>query len=564
MSRIVLPLALVLFALLAYGRYLHLPFFGDDYVFLDHTLHASLADVWSRRYTDFQWWRPWSREFYFWSLIHLVGVRELAFRITDLALWLAMLVLYGVFLRRLVPRPIPEIAMLGVATLALWGTPLIWISGSQDLWMLVFALTCLLLFARGHRMLAAIPLVLALLSKETAAVLPPLLVSYVLWIERESIALAMRRTAHLWAATIVWAIVHPTLAKRLFMPLERLSPLEHRSSWVSVVARTVGSTVNLHAWPKSVGLQGEIVITIAATAVLALVAFFVLARGSPDSSNELPSPSRTDVTRFAGAWWLLGWLPLLSPSIAWHAYYGCLGALGAWLILASVLVEHRGAAVAAIVVLGVLRSLLASTPSWDWGSEWYQRRAGVFVGAIRFELLRQHPTLPPHSRLFFGHIPNNIGFIAGKNPAVRVWYRDTTMRAAFYTSYRPRSIGETDGPDYFFRFDTLRALVEIHSGPEDVASSMRLNPDWESDHEKLAMLFVQSGDPVRAAVEFEKISRLPDRADAAVFAGVCWDANGEARRADSLYAAAAVRLGVSRREILDHAAELTRSIPIAR
>ena len=37
--------------------------------------------------------------------------------------------------------------------------------------------------------------------------------------------------------------------------------------------------------------------------------------------------NRRDLTRFALAWSAIAWFPLFLPSIQWHAYYACLGAL---------------------------------------------------------------------------------------------------------------------------------------------------------------------------------------------------------------------------------------------
>src|SRR5262249_59783431 len=125
----------------------------------------------------------------------------------------------------------------------------------------------------------------------------------------------------------------------------------------------------------------------------------------------------------------------------------CMGALGAWLGISLWLSRSPRIAATALVVLALLRGADAKTLTWDWGDEWYQRRAGNLLAAIRAELLRQRPVLPSHSRLFFGHIPNNIGLVAGESPAVRVWYRDTTLHAGFYSMYRPRTAAETPGPD---------------------------------------------------------------------------------------------------------------------
>jgi hypothetical protein len=254
-------------------------------------------------------------------------------------------------------------------------------------------------------------------------------------------------------------------------------------------------------------------------------------------------------------------LPQFLPTIGWHAYYGCFGVLGVWMLIALLLKRHRGVARVLIAALALLRGADARTHTWDWGNEWYQHRAANIVTAVRDQLLAQHPTLPRYARVYLGHIPNNVGLVAGQSPAIRVWYRDPTLKAGFYSYYRPRSPQEAAGEDYFFRFDSLRGLVEVRAGPEDVDRVQTGNPDWEQDHENLAMLFLRSGDVGRAAGEFEKLSILPARSDAVVFAAVCRRAAGDSARAESLFTSATLRLGIPRDSLLSSARTLAESLP---
>src|SRR5262249_18129181 len=157
---------------------------GDDYVFLDKTRAASFAALWSFRNVDFGWYRPWSREVHFWTLQHLFGPHEPAFRVVSLLLWLAMLAVYFALLRRIAGERTAALATLGAASLALWGAPLTWISGVQDLWMLCFAMLTLYLVASRRDALAWLACAGALLSKETAAMLPAIVLAQLVWIER--------------------------------------------------------------------------------------------------------------------------------------------------------------------------------------------------------------------------------------------------------------------------------------------------------------------------------------------------------------------------------------------
>jgi hypothetical protein len=557
-----LPLVLALFAVVAYGIAFKSPFFGDDYVFLDKTRDARFADLWSLRNTDFGWYRPWSREMHFWALQRW-GLNETAFRAFGALLWIADLSMFAALARRLASRRVAVIATLGVAGLALWGTPLLWISGSQDLWMLCFVLASTLLFVAGHVGWSVVPFTLALLSKETAAVLPAILFSYAVLVEHRYVREAFRRTAHFVGILVVWLAVHPTLHARL-TEHGATAETEHRPSLLVILARTLLAMTNLDQWPHPQELTAGRMVRIGlALAVLAAGAA-ILMRSTVTTSVESRGTvaNRRDLTRFALAWSAIAWFPLFLPSIQWHAYYACLGALGAWFGLALWLEDRPRVVVAGIVGLGILRGAQASTLSWDWGTEWYQRRAGYFLSSIKTDLLRLHPALPHHSRVYFGHIPNNIGLIAGKwSPTLRVWYRDTTVRATFYSDYRPRASDEPAGEDFFFRFDSLRGLTEIQAGPEDIGRALLADPDWEANHEKLAMLMLMGGDLRRAAAEFEKLSSLQHRPDAAGYAAVCWEFAGDASRAESLEAAAGSRMKLSKGELESWMARLRASFP---
>src|SRR5262249_26047456 len=129
--------------------------------------------------------------------------------------------------------------------------------------------------------------------------------------------------------------------------------------------------------------------------------------------------------------------------------------------------------------------------------------------------------------------------LAGDGPALRVWYGDSTLRAGFYPSYRPRGPGER-GEDFFFRFDSAGGWVRVVKGPEDLAQSRAANPRWLADHETLAQTLARAGDWPGALVEYEKLSAVdPSRIDYAYdVAGVC-EALGDSARAGEWYQRAA-------------------------
>jgi hypothetical protein len=159
-------------------------------------------------------------------------------------------------------------------------------------------------------------------------------------------------------------------------------------------------------------------------------------------------------------------------------------------------------------------------------------------------------------------LPNNIGLLAGNGPAIRIWYDDPTLEGHFYSAYTPREVSEVTGTDYFFRFDTMETLVEVHAGPEPLPESLHADPAWQHDHDVLAALFIRAGNAAGGAQEYAKLARrVPDRPDYALYAGAAHAVIGERAQADSFFRVAARVYGDS--AVRRRAEELIRAVPRA-
>jgi len=496
---------------LQYRSALRMPLLGDDYAILDRTRWASFAELWSRGRLFSHWYRPVSRELYYWAMQRLAGLRVLPWHLASFALWLASLGIFVAFARRLAGSRAALLAAACVAALASWGGPLLWVAGVQELWMLLFALGYLLAFARRRPLAAAVLLALALLSKETAAVLPGVALAYALAVDRDRPLAALRRLAPSAALLVAWLLWHPWVLPRLLGA--RVEPVESgtRPGLAAVTLHTALAPFNLEEWPAPVsGWAAALGRGLPGIAALLALGAWALWR----ADRRAPAAPPAGVTAFLAAWAALGTLPLFLPSIGWHAYYGLFGALGLWLLLARALARRRILALAALAALAVLRPLRADTPSWDWSSQAYFERAGSYIESLRADLLRRHPALPPHARLFFAHVPQNIGLVVADGPAFRIWYADSTLRAGFYTDYAPRPAGAPAGPDLFFCFDGRSAWREVTKGPDDPALARGADPDWEQDHRELALLLGSRRDWAGAAGELDKLAAVrPQRRD---------------------------------------------------
>jgi hypothetical protein len=488
-----------------------MPFVSDDYAILDKVGRAGFASLWTAEHPLWGWYRPWSRELHFWTLARLFGPREIPFHAVSMMLWISVLAAYFALVRRMQGTATAVVAVAGAVTLAAWASALFWAAGVQELWMLLFTLLFLQAVARRSAIASLAALAGALLSKETAAVLPAIALLYALVLDRDRPGAALRRVAPQLAMVALWAALHPFLRTRLSGHLADSGADAGRPSPGSIALRTLASAFNLDQWPEpEVGWLGALVPALPGIALLAAGATWALLRSRAAAASpgaREPATAARGVAAFGIGWAAVGALPLFMPTVGWLSYYALLSALGVWVALGGWLAPRPGLALAVVALVAALRPVHAATPSYEWGSDWHQRRAAYFVGRLRQDLLRRHPALPPHSRLFFTHVPDGTGI--GQpwfDPAFRVWYRDSGLTGDFYTDYVPRGAADPKGRDYFFRCDdSAFGWVEVVKGPEDVARERRENARWESDHRHLALTFGNAGDWAAAAGEIEKL-----------------------------------------------------------
>lgn len=522
-------LGLFLFA--RFGDAFRMPFLNDDYVFLDHLSGKSFTSLWGFRELAFHWWRPWSREFHYWWLQRAFGAVEWPFHAMSLLLSGGVLAAYWALARRLVGAPGAAIAVAGAATLPGWGLLMLWAAGAQDLWMLLMSLTALLAWRADRIGVAALLYAVALASKETAAPLVLLFLAHDRWVARKAWQETVLRVFPALLVALAWALAHPLVLGRLWTaaPASVASSAAAVPPWI-VALRSVLSAFSLDVWPvpdggwKGVwwdGLRGAML----------LVCFVeLLARPDARPSNVLGGTRAARLRGalpFAMAWWACGTLPLLLPGLGWHAYYAQFAALGLWLVVGRMLARQTGAAIVLVGSLAFLGAGRAAMSSQDWGETAYQRRAGAFVSQIKERLLGAYPKMEKHARLWFVRLPNNVGFLAGDGPVVRVWYRDPTLQAGYYSAYRARAAGEPDGPDHFFRMDEAGQFREIkRDGSEDIvpavvsvtgtpadssAATSASDPRWERDRVALAHALASGKDWRGAAAEYRRLAiAFPD------------------------------------------------------
>ena len=525
-SRIpLLPVAATLLALVLLAQYvfaLHGPFVGDDWVFIEKVEHAPFFSLWEPNALAWHYFRPWSRELHYWTLIRAFGAQPFPFHVASMALAFAIGLLYFQLARRLAGDLAAVIGTAAAFSLASWGVLFFWAAGSQDLWMILFALAALLALAHRRPGLAVVFQVFALISKETSAVLPGIALVYELAVERRRPREALARTWGLWAVVGLWAALHPMVGGRWWHPIahEETMPGLRRPT-LEIFARALTSLVNLDEWPRPAfgwGFAVNVAVPASAAWLVLLAAGFWNSRTDKVALELLPAPRAAGVVLFGASWALMAWVPLLMPSLGWHAYYALFGALGAWLALGALLARWPALAVAVILSFALLRSGRSITRSADWGSEWFQRRAAQFGVQTRTFLRSRHPSFPPHSRVYLSSVPANVGLVPGgeESPALRVWYQDSTLETHFLSRFRARIPGRPAGSDYFFRYDSTSGWRELATGPEDLGGRPAHDPVWTLEQQDLMSTLLIAGDWKAAAGVARKLVALhPGRVDAA-------------------------------------------------
>jgi hypothetical protein len=495
--------ACALYLATQHPQLLELPFVNDDYVFLDQTRGESLSALVSARHALFGWYRPWSREIYYGVMQAVFGSRELPFHLASVALWLGCLWLHFRLGAALIGVARAAVATLALATLTLWASPLLWAAGSQDLWMLLFALAYLWLVLRARTALALVPLLLALASKEPALLLPAIALGALVFVARRPLGAALRGLSPSLALALVWFAVHPTLLARMngsFRDPETQAAVSSPAQFGHLLL----AQINLDPLSRPDVGAGVLAGPVFLGVIVMLAASLLLWRSGRGRAPRAPdSNDQPRVRAFLLVWAVVGLIPAVLPFGGGHAYYGLLGTLGLSLLAMSFAPERSWMPLAVVAALAAVRPAVAATPSSDWGSPWYLQRAAYFLGSIRRALTAECPAPPAGSRFYFSRMPQRIGFLAGTGPALRVWYGRDELSGDFLSNYTPRA-PESPGRDYFFRFDPTRTLVPIHTGAED--SSAVRDSTWKRDHEELASRFHDAGDHARAIEEYSRLA----------------------------------------------------------
>jgi Tetratricopeptide repeat len=466
--------------LLLHGYTLRWPFISDDYIFIQQTRSGSLDKLFLGFTIAQNYFRPLGRELYFYAGWKLLGNHPFAFRVLNLAILLAIVALVFVLARRLMDRRAGVVAALVFALLYPHAVLMGWISCSQDLLATTLGTVSALLFVNGRARAAALAYFFALFCKESVAALPLILAAALAWEARgrgpmRTVRESVTRTAPLWIATLVWAVIVLTarVAKRAWVAGESfpvadiaMSPNALFEGYVSGLRAFVYIDQPWGALMKSLTGGGVPYAVIAVAA--ALGAGLAWWAGRDPEALEADARAASDASPsalpLAVSWTLFGTIP---PGLAGHhfsAYYIAFAGVGYALLVGRVLRRAPAWSVGALLALagfldvtanGVesfrVTRVQAEPPGVSYVTTARLQREVAFLDTLRAALDRTPP--PRGAVVYLSHAPRGIGFATAGSRAPRVWYDDPGLDLEYILTYRPE---DRSRPALFLRFERAR------------------------------------------------------------------------------------------------------------
>ncbi len=448
-------------------------FFADDFLFLDQVRGRSLWE--SLRAPDplSNFFRPVSRQLYFWAVAGLTHESPVAFRIGNLITLLVCVVLLHRLVRRLAGE---RAALIGAAFFALnyaADVPVRWACGSQELLAVAGALAAILLHVSGRRVAAGVAMLFAALSKEVV-LLTPLIAIVADHAPNERWSTTARRAWPLAGAVLVWGAVFLSMPHRRAAQATEVefdlvrSPISAVVHLLQVVGGIEWRIGGFGALPRAVP---PFVPLAAAVGAVALAWNAGSASCAPaESRRRNAQAQRAHVLRTGAVWILLATAPVIAVALLWSAYYYLFAMCGVALVLGVLLARARAwvtCAVLAVLAWGStsardLDEFGVGRDPWTPASHInraYIERSNRVTARYLASLHRAVPKFPPGSTVFFGGLMGNVAFQRADGPLLRWAYRDSSLKSHYLTAFSSETA--QPGPLYFFvgSGDTLSQQV---------------------------------------------------------------------------------------------------------
>lgn len=465
-----------------------MPFFADDYLFLEQVRGRSLLGALTAPDPIANFFRPVGRQLYFWLLAQASGESPRVFHIANLALFLGIVAALFTIVRRVAGPVAGTIAAAFVALHYAADVPLRWVAGSQDLLAVLGALGAIGLHLAGRRMWAAAALLLALLSKETV-VLTPLIAAAVARRKGEPWRAALIRAWPLGVAVALWAGAWLVTAPR-------------RSGLGASLGLDLSGPVAVvvHLLHVIAGIEWRGAFDAVARAVPPLVPAMIVVLaliGTREGTDERREGAAPLVA--GGVWALAAIAPLVAVASVWSAYYYLFALCGVALLLGALVAQApRWAAVAVVVALAAgsqsgrdSLEFASGRGAWTFQSHVnrrYVERATDTITRFLDDMKRARPMVPHRSTIFFANIPGFMGWQSADGPVVRWAYRDTSLRSYYLSDFTLARMRR--GPAFFFwgRGDSLIEQSNVSGELRQMALGVLLNSRDDTAREVLEWL----------------------------------------------------------------------------
>jgi tetratricopeptide (TPR) repeat protein len=416
---------------------------AEDFDFLNRSLLQGMGTLLDGGASQ-AFWRPIPHQLYYAALGRLiVGHPGAVAALHVLLLALGALLLYRA-LRPSWSGPMAAAAAAFPLLAESTRTLVSWPSQFVDVGLFLFSALALHEAARRRLPTSLAALLAALLCKELAVVTAaflPLLPLPVLHRRRVRLrwALAAGLVVAAWAAAYLW--VRHTAGLSLPHHLETdpallATPLAARFAWALRGSARAIMSLDLVAGPRD---------TWAAVAVLAVL---VLAAGFAFGSRA----ARARLRRTA-PWslWGLGWFLAASAVLGtifpiWQPNRSQFGSVGLGIAAVALLSAARPWLVAALLAARLALLALAPGPARTVSTE--PPATGAFMDfphlsrlqrlmrEVRLALRGRYPALPGGSRVVQHNLPHAAEYAFGGDRALRVWYRDPTLRWVRFDAFR--------------------------------------------------------------------------------------------------------------------------------
>lgn len=439
-----------LLALLTYVTSLRVHFLSDDFLWIEGVYYYQglrQAIVGILGATGGMFYRPLPR-LVFWLCYQLFGMEPLGYHWFNLAFHVLNTLLVYWFARQIISERVAFLSAAFFAVHYLHVESVVWLSEFNGTLMTLFVLSTLILVYRHHTtgsnkayLLSLLTYSCAILSKETAVILPFLLIAYDVLLRRRP--LRMRQLARFYAPFIGVTVFY------LLVQQAALGLALSNDAGVSYSFRLGTITLGNWLWyPLAMSVPVKFV-----TLSRAFWRLVELATNNPNLAVVLPSPDLllldglllslagllqigglyflwrgNALRRFAVVWMAITVLPVLflSGNADRYAY---LPSIGFVLLLSTLLVETFtqwkwlvGVAVALLVIqIGITQSYIA-----NW------QRASETTRQILSDVQKACPSLGDGVEVWFASLPDNDGgafiFRNGIDAATRLVCRKPHLR----------------------------------------------------------------------------------------------------------------------------------------